>query len=245
MGSGKNEAISISHGLLREGRSGTLSTTLPKHEGWPYGSLVTFATDHDGSPLFLFSNLSDHARNLQADNRASLLIERTSNRIKPQTGPRVTLLGTIEKTTQKRHQKRFIARHPQSAMYAGFADFNFYRMSLERVHYVGGFAKATWFRGRELLTNAKTAKTIGDAEEDIISHMNEDHADTIDRYANALLHRKGTGWRMSAIDCDGADLMLNERIARLKFNTPVSSTTEVRAELVRLSSLASESVLNP
>ncbi len=241
MSSGKNEAISISRDLLREGRSGTLSTALTTQDGWPYGSLVTFAADLNGCPIFLFSDLSDHARNLKGDNRVSLLIERTSNRLKPQTGPRVTLLGTIKKTTNSRHQRRFIARHPQSAMYAGFGDFNFYRMSLDRVHYVGGFAKATWFRGRELLSNAKAAKTLADAEPDIITHMNEDHSVAIDLYANILLGRKGSGWQMIAIDCEGADLMLEGRIARLKFDMTVSDSTTVRAELVRLAAAARKS----
>jgi len=242
MALGKPEAIDLSHRLLRGGRSGALSTAIQTHDGWPYGSLVTFATDVDGSPLFLFSDLSDHARNLKTDARASLLIERTSARIKPQTGPRVTLLGAIKKTKKPRHARRFIARHPQAAMYAPFGDFNFYRMSLDRAHFVGGFARAIWFRGRELLSDAKAAKVLADSEEDIVSHMNEDHSDAIDLYAKILLKRKGTGWRMSAIDCEGADLILNGRIARLDFADPVSDPGGIRDELVRLAALARDSV---
>jgi len=241
----KPEAVGLSHQLLRGGRSGALSTAIGTHAGWPYGSLVTFATDLDGSPLFLFSDLSDHARNLKSEPRASLLIERTSTRLKPQTGPRVTLLGTIKKTKAPRHARRFIARHPQAAMYAPFGDFNFYRMSLDRAHFVGGFARAVWFRGRELLSNTKAAGLLAEAEEGIIQHMNEDHAEAVDLYAKILLKRKGTGWRMSAIDCEGADLMLNNRIARLAFAEPVSDSGEVRAELVRLAALARDSVKKP
>ena len=238
MALGKPEAIKLSHQLLRGGRSGALSTAIKTHDGWPYGSLVTFATDLDGSPLFLFSDISDHARNLKHDPRASLLIERASGRIKPQTGPRVTLLGTVKKTKNPRHARRFIARHPQAAMYAGFGDFNFYKMTLDRAHFVGGFARAVWFRGRELMSNTKAAKILADAEPDIIAHMNEDHAEAIDLYARILLGRKGSGWVLSAIDCDGADLMLNGRIARLNFAGPVADPGEVRAELVRLAGLA-------
>ena len=245
MALGKSEAVDLSRRLLRGGRSGALSTAIQTHNGWPYGSLVTFATDLDGSPLFLFSDLSDHARNLKGDPRASLLIERTSARVKPQTGPRVTLLGTIKKTKNPRHARRFIARHPQAAMYAPFGDFNFYRMSLDRAHFVGGFARAIWFRGRELMSNAKAAKVLAEAEEDILQHMNEDHAEAVDLYAKILLGRKGTGWQMSAIDGEGADLMLNGRIARLDFAEPVSDPDEVRAELVRLAAQARESAKKP
>jgi len=60
-----------------------------------------------------------------------------------------------------------------------------------------------------------------------------------------LLRRKGTGWRMSAIDCEGADLMLKGRIARLDFAAPVSDPSEIRTELARLATLARESVKKP
>jgi len=243
MASDKQEAIDVSHSLLRQGRSGTLSTLIKTHDGWPYGSLVTFATDLDASPLFLFSDLSDHARNLKADARASLLIERTSNRLKPQTGPRVTLLGTLTQTKNPRHSRRFIARHPQAAMYSGFGDFHFYHMTLERAHYVGGFARAKWFRGRELLSDPDAAKQLADAEQDILVHMNRDHADAVDLYANVLLGRKGTGWQISAIDTDGADLMLKGRISRLAFAEAVCDPAQVRAELIRLAALARDSAL--
>jgi len=234
----KPEAISISKELLREGRSGALSTALPTHEGWPYGSLVTFATDIDGVPVFLFSDLADHARNLKVDNRASLLIEQTSGRKRPQTGPRVTLLGKLRKTKEARHAERFFARHPQARMYAGFGDFNFYKMSIERTHFVGGFARAVWFRGRELLSDPKATKALAEAEQDIIGHMNTDHADAINLYARVLCKRRGEGWQMIGVDADGADLMLKGRIARLAFAKPVGNAGEVRDELVRLAGVA-------
>jgi heme iron utilization protein len=245
MGPAKKQALEVSHALLREGRSGTLSTLHIKDDGWPYGSLVTFATDVDGSPLFLFSDISDHAKNLAEDGRASLLIENTSRRVKPQTGPRVTLLGKLKKTKNPRHTRRFIARHPGSAMYAGFGDFNFYRMSLERAHYVGGFARAVWYRGKDLLSDSAAAKTLAEAEEDILAHMNADHSEAIDLYANALLGRKGTGWQMSAIDCDGVDLILDGRLTRLKFGEPVTDSARIRDELVRLAAVARDSVKKP
>jgi len=238
MALGKPEAISLSKGLLRAGRSGALSTALPTHEGWPYGSLVTFATDCDGAPIFLFSDLADHARNLKGDPRASLLIEQTSGRKRPQTGPRVTLLGKLRKSKDTRHAERFFARHPQARMYAGFGDFHFYKMTIERAHFVGGFARAVWFRGRELLSDPKAAKALIDAEQGIIEHMNSDHADAIDLYARVLCKRRGEGWKMVGVDPDGADLMLDERLARLPFGVPVADAGAVRDELVRLVGIA-------
>ena len=230
----KLEAITHSRQLVRAGRSAALSTALSTHDGWPYASFVTYAPDQLGCPIFLFSDISGNARNLKADPRASLLVEQTSGRKNPQTGPRVTLVGKIKKTKDAAHAKRFLARHPRAKMYSGFGDFNFYHMKVERAHYVGGFASAVWYRGREFITAPELAQQMTSSEADIIEHMNTDHSDAIDLYANKLLRRKGQGWKMIGIDADGVDLMKDERLARLPFASPLSNATEARAQLVAL-----------
>jgi putative heme iron utilization protein len=218
--------------LLRRARSGTLATTLAG-EGWPYASLVTVAFDCDASPIFLFSNLSDHTRNLQTDPRASLLIEAASRRANPQTGPRATILGRIVRTDDERHRGRFLARHPEAARYADFADFHFHRMTVERVHYVGGFARAVWIDGDRVAFDGP-AVAIAGCEADVIRHMNEDHADALDLYANVLLGRRGKGWTMVGLDPDGIDLRRGAVFTRLDFDQPVGDADAVRTELVRL-----------
>ena len=55
-------------------------------------------------------------------------------------------MGRVEPSADERLARRFLARHPEAERYAGFADFGFYRMTVERAHYVGGFAKAVWIK---------------------------------------------------------------------------------------------------
>ncbi len=219
--------------MMRSRRSAALSTQLAIADGWAYGALVTVTTDFDGRPLMLFSELSDHSRNLQADSRASLLFEGASRHRNPQRGPRVTVLGNIKPTNKPAHHARFLARHPEAERYAGFGDFHFYRMTIDRAHWVGGFARAQWLSGRHVTADAKAAKALAEAEADIIAHMNADHAEAIDLYA-ALLRRRGTGWQMTGVDPDGADIALDGRFARLPFAQPAADAADVRAELVRL-----------
>jgi len=220
--------------LIRRGRAATLATALASDDGRPYASLVSVAFDCDLSPLLLFSELSDHTRNLGRDDRASLLVEAASGLKNPQTGPRATLVGRIAKTAETRHRKRFLARHPEATMYAGFGDFHFFRFTLERVHYVGGFARAVWLTGDEVRSDANAADAIAAAEDAIVAHMNDDHADAVDHYANRLLDRSGTGWKITGLDPDGADLRLGGRFARLDFAAPVADRRTAREELVRL-----------
>jgi len=220
--------------LIRRGRAATLATALASDGGRPYASLVSVAFDCDLAPLMLFSELSDHTRNLAADGRASLLIEEAARLRNPQTGARATLVGRIANTADERHKKRFLARHPEAAMYAGFGDFHFFRMTIERVHYVGGFGRAVWLKADEVESDATAAASIAAAEDAIVAHMNGDHAQALDHYANALLGRSGSGWRMTGIDPDGADLRLGGRFARLEFAAPVADRRAAREELLRL-----------
>ena len=223
--------------LMRRARAAMLSTALKSGDGWPYGSLISVAFDSDLSPLMLFSTLSDHTRNLAVDSRASLLFEETSRLKNPQTGPRVSVLGRITKTSDERHRRRFLALHPEAALYAGFDDFGFFRMKIERVHFVGGFAKAAWFKAPDIVSDAKAAVAVAKAEPGVLAHMNADHAQAVDHYANALLGRAGSGWRMTGIDPDGFDLRLGGRTARLEFDQPLKNRKAIRDELVRFAGL--------
>jgi putative heme iron utilization protein len=225
-------------GLMRRARSAALATSLRDENGRPYVSLVTVACDCDGSPLLLLSDLADHTRNLGADPRASLLFEAASRRANPQTGPRVTVLGRIERSEDERHRRRFLARHPAGGLYAGFADFACYRMTVERAHFVGGFARAKWLTGSDLVLDCDTAQGIAEAESGILAHMNADHTEAVELYAHRLLGRRGEGWTMVAVDPEGCDLGRGSVLARLNFPRLAADPGSVREILVALATLA-------
>ena len=204
--------------------------------GHPYASLVTVAWDIDASPIFLFSALSDHTRNLARDSRAALLIEEASRRANPQTGPRVTLIGRIAHVAggadESRARRRFLARHPEAARYAGFGDFRFFRMMVASAHYVGGFARAMWIEQPRFAHPPEAVAAIAACEEGVLAHMNADHADAVDLYARRLLARRGKGWTLAGLDPDGVDLKRGAQSARLDFAEPAANAGEVRAALV-------------
>jgi len=210
----------ISHSvreLVRSLDRAALATALPgKNETWPYASLVLVAVDHDLSPILLMSDLAEHTKAIRADNRVSLLFDGTVGLDQPLTGPRVSLLGRASPTEDERLKRRFLARHPDAEMYAGFGDFRFYRVALERAHLVGGFGKIRWLDAAELMPVPPAAALV-EAEAGIVAHMNDDHAAAVDLYAAKLLGLGGTGWRMTGIDGEGIDLRLGGAIARLEF----------------------------
>jgi putative heme iron utilization protein len=222
--------------LIRSNDRAALASALPgggPDGGWPYASLVLVAVDHDLAPILLLSDLADHSKAIAADARVSLLFDGTAGLDQPQTGPRVSLLGRAARTGDERLKRRFLARHPDAALYAGFKDFNFYRVAPERAHLVGGFGKIRWFTLAELMPVPPPA-ALAEAEQGIVSHMNQDHADALDLYARKLLGRAGEGWRMTGIDAEGVDLRQGGQVARLCFDAPLAAAEQARQALIRL-----------
>jgi heme oxygenase (biliverdin-IX-beta and delta-forming) len=220
--------------LIRARGHATLATSLG---GWPYASLVAVACDIDASPLLLLSDLAQHTSNLPVEPRVSLLFEATSLYADPLAGPRLTLLGHAQACDDRSGAARFAARHPESAVYAGFADFHLYRVVIERGHLVAGFGRIAWVDG-EHLRFAADASALAAAEPEIVAHMNADHADAVQRYACHLLGRAGEGWSITGIDPEGLDLRrqgeAGNETARLDFPEPVLTPAAVRRVLVLL-----------
>ena len=200
--------------------------------------MVTVAIDQDASPLLLMSTLSDHTRNLEHSDRGALLFSEPNRYRNPQRSARATVMGRIRKTKKIDHAARFHTMHPEAIAYSGFGDFDFYRMNIDRVHWVGGFAQARWLRGAFVKVKSVAVEALKAAESSVCQHMNKDHSEAIDLYAQQLLKRRGIGWRMVGIDSDGADLERDGWFARLNFLDPINGPLEARAILVKLATEA-------
>jgi hypothetical protein len=137
--------------LLAACKVGVLSTLSARKPGWPLGSLVAYALDGVGRPVFLFTELAQHTRNLRADPRASLFVQEPAAR-NPQSAGRLALLGTLTPVPGgelSEARDRYVAAHPEGKSFAELGDFLFWHMSVEEVHVVWGFAKAGWMSWQE------------------------------------------------------------------------------------------------
>jgi putative heme iron utilization protein len=152
----------------------------------------------------------------------------------------VTLIGRAEKTADEAVKRRFLARHPESAFYADFPDFAFWRLAVEGAHYIGGFGRIVDLAPGDLHLGLEGAGDLVAAEADILAHMNADHADAIGLYAAALAGAPAGAWRMSGIDPEGCDLIADGNARRVTFTAPIATPGEARKELVRLANAARE-----
>lgn len=219
--------------LMRAADRATLATRLIDGD-WPYASLVMTACALDCTPLLLLSDLAEHGKNLAADSRASLLFDGTSGRDNPLTGLRATAVGRIQPSGDRAPLERYVRRHPDAAMYAGFRDFRLYLMRVERVHAVAGFGAIHWLAGKSVLYPAETADALAAAETDILAHMNDDHAEAVGLYATQLLGFPASDWKLTGIDPEGIDLRAGGMVARVDFGHPIAGPEDARRELAAL-----------
>jgi heme iron utilization protein len=231
--------------LLRATRAGALAT-IDRNTGHPFASLVNVATDADGSPLILVSRLSTHTANLEVDRRASLLLA-TAGKGDPLARPRLTLIGTFahiarDDAQEPRVRRRFLSRHPKSELYAGFADFSFWRLGVVSAHLNGGFARAADLKATDVLTEIADAENLIGAEASAVEHMNADHAEAVRLYATKLLGADdgpGNGaWRLTGLDPDGLDLARGDLTLRLPFPNRVTTAEQLRQTVVALAANA-------
>ncbi len=219
------------HALRRVARGPRKAALATSMDGRPYVSLVTVALDQDLSPILLLSRLSEHTRHLLADPRASLLLDGTEGHANPQTGPRVTLVGTAAEAPGPRLKARFLALHPGAALYADFADFAIWRLRLERAHFVGGFGRAVWFDAPLV----PEAEALAACEDTLVAEVNAGGAEALTALAVAAgKAAEAGGWRLVAVDADGCDLAAAAESVRIAFPQPAEDGDVARRILADL-----------
>jgi len=235
-----DEARALGRQLLRGARSGALATL--GRDGHPSSSLVSLATDSDGTPLILVSALSSHTGHLEADPRCSLLLA-PGGKGDPLAHARITLKLRARRIAREgadseRVRRRFLARQPKAALYVDFGDFAFFALELEGASLNGGFGKAYELVPSDLLSDAAASSAIAAMEEGAVEHMNADHPDAIRAYATGLLKAEDGDWRLTGLDPDGADLARGDAVLRLPFPEPVTDAVAMRKTLVELAAAA-------
>jgi putative heme iron utilization protein len=234
--SGPFDAKIAARKLLREARSGALAT-LMTGSGDPYCSLANVASAFDGAPILLISRLAIHTKNVLADPRVSLMLDERKEG-DPLQGARVMLMGRAEQTDDPHVRRRYLARQPEAAMFADFADFAFYRVAFTGAHLVAGFGRIVDLKPADILVDVSGADELLAAEDDAVAHMNDDHADACRLYATKLLGAPDGDWTCAGFDPEGMELQNGRLALRLLFPQRVTGPGPLRAVLKQLAELA-------
>lgn len=227
--------------------SGSLATL--SDDGTPWASLVTFGTLDDGSPVLCLSHLAEHARNVEKNRQASLMIADPTHSGDALAGGRVTLAGRVVRSDESPHEKSARDAHleavPSASMYADFNDFTFWILEIERVRWVGGYGRMDSTSGEDYA--AAEPDPVQPQVPDAIAHLNADHPDALLLMAQAFSNQAdSTAARCTGADRYGLDLDLEtpegRRATRINFTEKIDQPNGLRAATVDLARRARQAL---
>ena len=120
--------------LMEQALFGDLCTTMApmdhRRAGWPVASLVDFATDSEGTPIFSLSPMAMHTRNIKVDPRCSLVVELPGWR--GLASARLTLFGTVRQVPEEKQdlaRRLFKSKHSEENSGYGTSEFPLYALT--------------------------------------------------------------------------------------------------------------------
>ena len=227
--------------LVASATRGAFCTLTVEPEGYPYGSVASYALDDRGDPLFLFSLMAEHTQNALRDPRASLLVtEPVPEGTDPLASGRVTLLGRLAAVDDDERpvvRDRYLEANPTSGYYVDFGDFAFYRLGVGSIRYVGGYGRMSWVDVGAYA--AAQPDPLAPVAAGIIEHMNADHGEAQVLYCRHLAGRpETTGATMAAVDRYGFEMVATgpdgRSVVRLGFPRPCSTADEARQAMIAM-----------
>ena len=189
--------------LLRSTNSGILSTISKAYRGYPFGSYVTFITGPDRSIYIYASTLAQHTKNLFKDSKACITLSREKEDDDKQNSQRLTLMGDLEPVNENDKEyikNRFHTFLPESKKYSKMHDFDFYKLSLHKIRWIGGFGEIAWLKNKNW--KPLSPKWLS-TEIQMIEHMNEDHQNVIYSTFKAQHGKADKKAKMIALCVDG------------------------------------------
>jgi len=210
--------------LLRE-TFGVLSTISIDVAGYPFGSVTPYCVDRAGSPVIYISPIAQHTKNIMADPRVSLTVVEKQDSDDVQAHGRVTCMGkAVQNDSDRDAAERYFRHFPSSRQYDRTHAFSFFRLELIRIRFIGGFGQIFWVEPAAFMT----ANPFSPADETrIIQHMNQDHADVLNRLA-------GGDCEIVGLDAEGFDLLYDDRKIRIPFTAPVANMEDARRAFIEL-----------
>ncbi|KAG1662328.1 hypothetical protein FOA52_011486 [Chlamydomonas sp. UWO 241] len=221
--------------LVEIARFGHLCTTMSgmhhRRAGYPFGTLIDFAVDGAGHPIFCLSTLAIHSRNLLEDPRCSLVVQMPG-----WTGlanARVTIFGdahALPSELQDEAKMVFAQKEGDPNSFRS-SNFVFFRMDrITDIYFVGGFGTVQWITPAEYLSCAPDAIVITGNPTKTLQALTEAFQADLTTLMTAAVGRTVTEVMFISIDANGADLRLRcaqeFNVERLAFGHKVTTLDE-------------------
>ena len=241
MESSKETAIANARLLTKQLANGVLSTHSKANEGFPFGSVSTHISTTLGDIVFYISDLAQHTKNLLSNPKMSFTLYQSSDngnshtKNDPNANSRLTLLGNAEPIHKddpnyNNIQNRFFAIHPSSRKYQNAHNFEFFKLSVSRARFIGGFGDIHWISEESWRPPVMDWQ---DKANQMIQHMNDDHVDAMKLISTYFAHIDPKTIVMVGLEPDGAYYQVDTmRTVFIPFGTTCKTSKDVRIALV-------------
>ncbi|XP_047958319.1 uncharacterized protein LOC125203861 isoform X2 [Salvia hispanica] len=140
--------------LMEQARFAHLCTVMSemhhRREGYPFGSLVDFAPDPMGHPIFSLSPLAIHTRNLLGHPKCTLVVQTPG--WSGLSNARVTIFGDVYPLPEDQQEwahKLYMEKHQQGPSQQ-WGNFYYFRMqNISDIYFIGGFGTVAWVDVKE------------------------------------------------------------------------------------------------
>lgn len=243
----KQQSINNARMLLRRTEVGVISSHSKVCDGYPFGSVSTFMSTHEGDVIFYISDLAQHTKNFQHNAKMCLTVFSANgsdvgrHSDDPNAEARLSLLGQARRVEKHEHSsiaERFYRLYPESRKYQKTHDFEFYKMCTERVRFIGGFGDIHWINQDDWRLETPKWAT---SEASMIEHMNQDHVDAMQAICASYTNTPVNEVKMLAINPDGAFYKCDDqKPVFIHFEAHAFEPNEVRKALVTQTNAARE-----
>jgi putative heme iron utilization protein len=225
--------------LVSIARIASLSTHSRKLPGFPFGSMMPYAADDLGRPVFFISTMAMHTQNLQQDARASLLVVQPDVSGDPLGAARVTLVGSVAEVRPEEVRELYLSHYENAKHWQSYTDFSYRRLDVSAVYYIGGFGVMAWVSAEDYSRAAPDP--LATVAAGIIEHMNADHAGALLLIASHFAGESASEAAMTSVDRLGFHLRMKSgdrvhgrRIAFLREAADAAQARQILIEMVQL-----------
>lgn len=215
--------------LVRQQHSGVLSTHSQSVEGYPFGSIVPYFMTPEGDLIIYISQIAQHTRNIKGNHKVSMTVfDNLAD--DSQASGRVTLLGDAHLIDDESVKAQYFSLFKQALAYQQTHDFMFYKITQQRVRYIGGFGKIHWINQEDWQQEVDNWQQ---ASESIVEHMNDDHQDAMQLILAYHFYIEAQHVSMLSAFCEGVHLQADGHVYYLPFDNVCTTPIQVREQLVK------------
>ncbi|KAL3161142.1 hypothetical protein ABBQ38_009517 [Trebouxia sp. C0009 RCD-2024] len=214
-----------------------------RRAGYPFGTIVDFASDGAGCPLFCLSPLAIHTRNIMEDPRCSLVVQMPG--WTGMANARVTIFGDVYQLPPDMHEAAreiYVTKHAKEKKGEWVSgNLVFFRMHrISDIYFVGGFGTVQWVDVADYMATKPDSIVAADPQE-TISGLNAQFEGSLKKLLCRKLRPHVDEAILISIDKLGADVRVrvgsDYSVERIGWQKHVHTQAEAMQEMEELISL--------